>query len=253
MSVLNLLLEEQVSRHSIKYKFSNHYLLTSAKPPLSLDSIHAVDILQILDDIALEISRNKDYLTDLDSIAGDGDHGVNLERGFTKVRTQLSQFGDTSDIGSILTAVGTTILSTVGGATGSLYGASFIKVGNFCRGKTEIRAADLPEIFNTSTSSMIELGGAKAGDKTMLDVMIPASEAVTRASRESSDIVYVLSECAKAARTGLENTKSMVAKKGRAMYLGDRTLGHYDVGAASLCLMIESCSRTIERKLENSR
>jgi phosphoenolpyruvate---glycerone phosphotransferase subunit DhaL len=213
---------------------------------LALQSINASEVRKILEDIVSEIIRNKDYLTELDSVAGDGDHGVNLERGFLKVRSQLEQLKNT-DIGSLLTVVGTTILSTVGGATGSLYGAAFIKAGSVCRGRTEIRAQDLPEIFNSCLSAMAELGGAKRGDKTMLDAMIPAAEAVSKVVGESIDIVYVLNAATKAAREGLESTKSMQAKKGRAMYLGDRTLGHYDVGAASLCLMLESCAKTLEK------
>jgi dihydroxyacetone kinase-like protein len=213
---------------------------------LVLDSIHVKEVVQILEDISLEISRNKDFLTELDSIDGDGDHGVNLERGFLKVQSQLPSLqSSSSDIGAILTTVGTTLLSTVGGATGSLYGASFMKVGTICRGKTEIRAQDLHGIFSTFATSVADLGGAKPGDKTMLDVILPTTAAITQASAESNDLVYLLSLGAKAAREGLESTKSMTAKKGRAMYLGERALGHYDVGAASLCIMIESCARTL--------
>jgi phosphoenolpyruvate---glycerone phosphotransferase subunit DhaL len=211
---------------------------------LSLDT---TDVKNVLDGITSEIVRNKDYLTELDSFAGDGDHGVNLERGFLKVRGQLSQMS-ASDVGSILTMTGTIILSTVGGATGSLYGAAFMKAGQVCRGKSEVTSKDLPEIFAAFLASVMDLGRAKAGDKTMLDVLIPATEAVNVASKESDDIGYILDQCAMAAREGLENTKSMTAKKGRASYLGDRTLGHYDVGAASLCLMIETASRAINRK-----
>jgi phosphoenolpyruvate---glycerone phosphotransferase subunit DhaL len=202
--------------------------------------------MQIIDDIASEISRNKDYLTELDSIGGDGDHGVNLERGLHKVQSQLPSLRSSSpDIGAVLTTVGATLLSTVGGATGSLYGASFMKAGAICQGKTEIRAQDLPGIFEAFARSIADLGGAKPGDKTMLDVILPATAAITQSSAESTDLVYILSQGAKAAREGLESTKSMVAKKGRAMYLGERTLGHYDVGAASMCIMIESCARTL--------
>jgi phosphoenolpyruvate---glycerone phosphotransferase subunit DhaL len=212
-----------------------------------IESIRASDVVKILDDITSEVVRSKDLLTELDSVGGDGDHGVNLERGFLKVRTQLLQLGANSDVGAILSGVGATILATVGGATGSLYGAAFMKAGAACRGKTEIKASDVPAIFNAALNGMKDLGGAKAGDKTMLDVMIPATEAAASASLESSDLVYVVSQCAKAAREGLERTKSMAAKKGRAMYLGERTVGHYDVGATSLCLMIESAARTISK------
>jgi phosphoenolpyruvate---glycerone phosphotransferase subunit DhaL len=212
---------------------------------LAIESIRAPDVVKILDEITSEIVRSKELLTELDSVGGDGDHGVNLERGFLKVRTQLLQLGTNPDIGAILSGVGATILATVGGATGSLYGASFMKAGAACRGKTEIKATDVPTIFNAALNAMKDLGGAKAGDKTMLDVMIPAAEAASKTSLENSDLVYLFSQCAKAAREGLESTKSLAAKKGRAMYLGERTVGHYDVGAMSLCLMIESTARTI--------
>jgi len=208
-------------------------------------SINAHDLVQILDDITTEIVRNKDYLTELDSLVGDGDHGVNLERGFLKVRDQLPGLRGMSDIGSVLSAAGATLLSNVGGATGSLYGASLMKIGSVCRGKSEIKAQDLPEIFSVWSKAVMELGGAKAGDKTMLDVLLPATEAISLAATESNDLVYVLNKAVKAAREGLESTKSMVAKKGRASYLGDRSLGHYDAGAASLCLMLESCAKTV--------
>lgn len=212
---------------------------------MTLESLRTDDLLQILEDIASEISRNKDYLTELDSIGGDGDHGVNLERGFKQVQSQLQQLRSSQDVGSILTTVGTTLLSTIGGATGSLYGSAFIKAGSVCRDKTEIKAKDLPEIFTACSKAIADLGGAKAGDKTMLDVILPATEVVTRASKESTDLVFIFADAARAAKEGLQSTKSMVAKKGRAMYLGERTLGHCDTGAASLCLMLESCARTV--------
>jgi phosphoenolpyruvate---glycerone phosphotransferase subunit DhaL len=212
---------------------------------LAVNSVSTSEVLQILDEITSEISRNRDYLTELDSQGGDGDHGVNLERGFLKVRNQLPQLRTSPDIGSILTTVGATLLSTVGGATGSLYGAALMKAGSVCRGKTQIRTSDLIEIQTTCISTLTELGGAKAGDKTMLDVLLPVADTISQAVKESNDLAYVSAQAAKAARVGLETTKTMIAKKGRASYLGGRTLGQYDVGAASMCLMIESCAKTV--------
>ncbi|HXQ93259.1 MAG TPA: dihydroxyacetone kinase subunit DhaL [Nitrososphaerales archaeon] len=210
-----------------------------------LEAIRNGDVLRVFDDITSEIIIQKDHLTELDSIGGDGDHGVNLERGFLQVRSQMGQLAG-EDVGSILTSVGSILMSTVGGSTGSLYGASLIKAGSVCKGKSELTAQDVPKIFQECENVVARLGGAKPGDKTMLDVLHPANEAISKAARESVDLVYVLVEGAKAARLGLECTKSMVARKGRAMYLGNRTLGNYDVGAASLCLMIESCARTVK-------
>jgi phosphoenolpyruvate---glycerone phosphotransferase subunit DhaL len=210
-----------------------------------LKTLQSRDILQMFDDIASEITRNKDYLTELDSIGGDGDHGVNLERGFLRVKSQLGQL-DGQDIGAILTSIGSILMSTVGGSTGSLYGASLMKAGSVCKGKSEITARDALKIFQECENTVVSLGGAKPGDKTMLDVLHPTGEAISKAAGESSDFVYLLAEGAKAGRLGLEITKSMVARKGRAMYLGNRTLGHFDVGAASLCLMIESSARTVK-------
>jgi dihydroxyacetone kinase-like protein len=212
---------------------------------MALKAIRSADILRVFDGIALEITSNKDYLTELDSISGDGDHGVNLERGFLKVQAQLGQLGG-EDVGSILTSVGLILMSTVGGSTGSLYGASLVQAGSICKRKMEITTQDVLKVFQECENAITSLGGAKPGDKTMLDVLHPANEAISKAAIESSDLVYVLAVGAKAARVGLESTKSMVARKGRAMYLGNRTLGHYDAGAASVCVMIESCARTVK-------
>ena len=121
---------------------------------MAVNSVRAAEVLQILDDITSEITRSRDYLTELDSLGGDGDHGVNLERGLLKVRSQLPQLRNSSDIGSILTSVGATLLSTVGGATGSLYGAALMKAGSVCRGKTEIRVPDLVEILNACIAAL---------------------------------------------------------------------------------------------------
>src|SRR5271165_2932149 len=181
---------------------------------MALVAIQSKDVLRIFDDIASEIILSKDYLTELDSIGGDGDHGVNLERGFLEVRSKLGALGD-KDVGSILTSIGSILLSVVGGSTGSLYGISFVKAGNACKGKKELSAKDIAKLFQEYENALVSLGGAKPGDKTMLDVLHPATEAVTKAADESSDIVFVLAEGAKAARIGLESTKSMIARKGR--------------------------------------
>jgi dihydroxyacetone kinase-like protein len=213
---------------------------------MAVTALRTKDILYILDEIATEIIANKEFLTEIDSIGGDGDHGVNLERGFLGVQRQLEQLRD-KDLSTILTLVGSTLMSSIGGSAGSLYGALFMKAGNVYRGKEEIMAVDLPIIFQACEDTITSLGRAKPGDKTMLDVLHPTTEAVSNAAGESSDLVYVMDEGAKAARIGLENTKSMIARKGRAMYLGDRTLGHYDAGAASLCLMMESAARSVKK------
>ena len=138
-----------------------------------LKTIRSADVRRVFNDITLEIISSRDYLTELDSIGGDGDHGVNLERGFLQVRAQLGQLGG-EDIGSILTSVGSILMSTVGGSTGSLYGASLIKAGSACKGKTELTDQDVSKIFQECENAIANLGGAKPGDKTMLDVLHPA-------------------------------------------------------------------------------
>ena len=184
------------------------------------------------------IIENKDFLTELDREIGDADHGINMARGFTEVMAQLPQ--DNEDIGAALKKVGMVLISKVGGSSGPLYGTAFMQAGKVCAGKTAIEPADGKEIFETAIGGIQKRGKAVRGEKTMLDALIPASEAYAAALDEGKDIAACLNAMCDAAKEGVEYTKTIRATKGRASYLGDRSIGHQDPGATSSLLLLEA-------------
>jgi len=188
-----------------------------------------------------------DYLTVLDSELGDGDHGVSLDRGFSEVRRALSGFGG-ADVGAVLEHAGASLVSSMGGAAGPIFGTAFSSAGHAVRGRTSVGVAEVAAMFEAAESAVANLGMAKVGDKTVLDALHPAAAAAKEASDEGeSDLVKAFESIVAAANSGLETTKALVAKKGRAMYLGERGIGTYDVGAASFCIMLESVLETLRK------
>jgi len=188
-----------------------------------------------------------DYLTELDSQLGDGDHGRNLDRGFSEVRRALLNAGGT-DIGEILELTGASLVSSIGGASGPIFGTAFSSAGHAVKGKSKVGMADVVAMLEAAETAVGSLGGAKVGDKTLLDSLHPAAVAARRRLQEGdSDLVGAFEYIVGAANSGLETTKGLVAKKGRAMYLGDRGLGTPDVGATSLCIMLESALDFLRR------
>ncbi len=200
--------------------------------------------MQILETMAKTVEENKDYLTELDSIIGDGDHGVNLARGFTVVLEKLPTVKNKS-ISCILKTVGFTLLESVGGSVGVLYGRAMIKAGETVRDKEKICLDDLVKMSEAAEEAVKSLGQAEIGDKTMLDTIHPFVETLKKSLNENVPLMDALEWSVEAAKMGLENTKNMVAKKGRAKYLGEKSLGHQDVGATSCYLMIESALKML--------
>ena len=184
------------------------------------------------------IIENKDFLTDLDREIGDADHGINMARGFTEVMAQLPQ--DTEDIGAALKKVGMVLLSKVGGSSGPLYGTAFMQAGKVCAGKTALAPEDGKAIYEAVISGIQKRGKAVRGEKTMLDSIIPASEAYAAALDAGNDLPSCLNAMCEAAKEGVEYTKTIRATKGRASYLGDRSIGHQDPGATSSLLIMEA-------------
>lgn len=207
-------------------------------------TINAEETLKIIENIAKAIEENKEYLTRLDSEIGDGDHGINLSRGFTELQHKLSELKG-KDIGTILKTVGSAIIDSVGGAVGPLYGIAFIRAGGVIEGKHEIDLNDLVKMFEAAEQGIIDVGNAKLGEKTMLDAVHPAVEALKEAANKNHTLVKALKQSVNAAERGMKNTIQMVAKRGRSMYLGERTLGHQDVGATSCYLMLKSVLDTV--------
>jgi dihydroxyacetone kinase-like protein len=189
------------------------------------------------------IHEKKAYLTELDSAIGDADHGVNMNRGMQAVTEKLPGVAD-KDIGSILKTVGMTLVSTVGGASGPLYGTFFMKLGSTTAGKEELTLADWVEALEAGVEGVKKRGKAQPGDKTMLDALIPALDALREAADGGADMDTALRASVKAAEEGRDATIPLVAKKGRASYLGERSAGHVDPGATSSHLMLKTALDT---------
>lgn len=182
---------------------------------------------------------NKQYLTDLDSAIGDADHGINMDRGFTNVQADLSKTNP-PDIGAMLKTVAMTLIRTVGGAAGPLYGTFFLRASTACAGKTELQAADVVAMFEAGLAGVVQRGKAELNDKTMVDALNPALLAMKQALDNGSDFNQIMQQGVAAAEQGMKNTIPMLALKGRASYLGERSIGHQDPGATSSYLMLKT-------------
>jgi phosphoenolpyruvate---glycerone phosphotransferase subunit DhaL len=192
---------------------------------------------------AAEVAANRAYLTKLDGAIGDGDHGTNMDRGMKKALERL-EATDGDDIGASLKAVGMALVSSVGGAAGPLYGTFFLQMGQATAGKSEIDLAGFTDALDAGVQGVIKRGKAEPGDKTMLDALGPALEAL-RGSGGDDDVAGALDRAAEAAREGMEATVPMVARKGRASYLGERSAGHQDPGATSSHLLLKTVAEAV--------
>ena len=196
-------------------------------------------IVRWITHLAAVLEENKDYLTELDAAIGDADHGINMDRGFKKVLSQLPSVQD-KDIGTILKTVGMALISSVGGAGGPLYGTLFMRAGMAVGSKYELTAEDLVTMWRSAVEGVIQRGRAQLGDKTMVDALLPAVEAMQQALAQTEDIVSVLEAGVVASEQGRDATIPLVARKGRASYLGERSAGHLDPGATSSHLLLKT-------------
>ncbi len=201
------------------------------------------DVLAWITEIATVIADNKTYLTELDAAIGDADHGANMDRGFKAVMKKMPEISD-KDIGTIFKTVGMTLLSTVGGAGGPLYGTLFLQAGMKTAGKMELTGADWAEALEASLNGVIMRGKAEPGDKTMVDALTPALGTFKQSLIDNQPIHIALERSAEAARQGMEATTPLVARKGRASYLGERSAGHQDPGATSSYLILNAAAKT---------
>lgn len=206
-------------------------------------SITRDDALSWIKAIAQVIGENSTYLTELDAAIGDADHGANMDRGFKAVMNKIPEISD-KDIGTIFKTVGMTLISTVGGAGGPLYGTFFLQVGMKTAGKMELSLADWAEALEAALNGVIMRGKAEVGDKTMVDALTPAVAALQQSLAESQPIDKALERSAAAAKKGMEGTTPLVARKGRASYLGERSAGHQDPGATSSFLILNAAAET---------
>ena len=206
-------------------------------------SISRDDVLEWVKAVAQVISENKTYLTDLDAAIGDADHGVNMNRGFQAVLNKVPEM-EGKDIGTIFKTIAMTLLSTVGGAGGPLYGTFFLQAGMNSAGKNELSLEDWLASLDAATKGVIARGKAEPGDKTMVDALLPAVEALRKSVSDHQTLGEALKASAEAAEQGMKATTPMVARKGRASYLGERSAGHQDPGATSSYLILNAAAET---------
>jgi len=197
------------------------------------------DTLRWLQQLAHVLHENRDYLTQLDSAIGDADHGINMDRGFKAVNDKLPGVAG-MDIGSMLKTVGTTLVSTVGGASGPLYGTAFLRAGMATSGKHELYEADVIVMLEAAFEGIKARGKAQPGEKTMVDALAPALAAAKEAEAQNLGLSELLRRASSAAETGMKGTIPMLATKGRASYLGERSIGHQDPGATSSWLILKT-------------
>lgn len=206
-------------------------------------SINREDAIAWIKAVAAVIEENRTYLTDLDAAIGDADHGANMDRGFRAVLTKLPDVSD-KDLGTIFKTVGMTLISTVGGAGGPLYGTFFLQIGMKTAGKMELGLAEWTEALEAALSGVLMRGKAELNDKTMVDALTPAINSLKQSVQENTPLNEALLRSAEAARGGMEATIPLVARKGRASYLGERSAGHQDPGATSSYLVLKAAADT---------
>ena len=194
--------------------------------------------LEIIEKIYDEIIKNEDYLTELDREIGDGDHGVNLARGFTEIKNQLANF-KTLPVSDVFTKMGMILLTKVGGASGAIYGTAFMSSGTFLKGKTDFDNQILLGTLNAMIEGIQKRGKAVLGEKTLLDTIIPTYNFLEKSFDDGKSLKDIRIEVIEVAKNAMEATKDIVATKGRASYLGERSVGHIDPGAMSSYLMIK--------------
>lgn len=201
------------------------------------------DVLNWVKNYAQVIAENDAMLTELDRQIGDSDHGANMHRGFDTVLKKLVGAED-KDITGVLKTVGMALLGSVGGAGGPLYSTLFMQAAKTTAGKTELELADWHACLQAGFAGIVSIGKAQVGDKTMLDALAPAIEALQVAIDAQTPLAEALQKSAQAAHEGMLATIPLVARKGRASYLGERSAGHQDPGATSTFLLLDTAAKT---------
>ena len=195
-------------------------------------------VFEILAAMSRKMDEEKVFLTELDNAIADGDHGINMAKGFAAVTEKLPSLENQS-IGAALRTVGMTLVSAVGGSSGPLYGTAFMKAGMTLGDKESVDMNDFLACMKAAIDGIMMRGRAVKGEKTMLDSMIPALEAMEKANADGKTAKDILNAGVSAAREGIEFTKTIAATKGRASYIGERSIGHQDPGATSLAFLLE--------------
>jgi dihydroxyacetone kinase-like protein len=203
-------------------------------------TITHADVLNWIRRFAAEMADNRAELTRLDSAIGDGDHGTNMDRGMHKALERLDGL-DGEDIGAVLKAVGMALVSSVGGAAGPLYGTLFMQMGSATSGRDALDLAGWTDALEAGVTGLQARGRAEPGDKTMVDALLPAVDAL----KQGGELGDALARAADAAEEGMKATIPLEARKGRASYLGPRSVGHQDPGATSSYLLLRTAAETL--------
>jgi dihydroxyacetone kinase-like protein len=190
------------------------------------------------------IGENAQLLSDLDAAIGDADHGINMERGMKAVATVLDE-SPPSDMAALCKQVGMTLVKSVGGASGPLYGTFFLRMATAVGAGDSVAAGGFAKALRAGVDGVVQRGRAEAGDKTMFDALAPAVQALDSALASGADLSAALREAAVAAEKGRDATTAMVARKGRASYLGQRSVGHQDPGATSAAMLIGAAATAL--------
>ena len=202
--------------------------------PLTVD-----DLIAWLERFDEQIVEQSGRLTELDSAIGDADHGTNMARGTAAVRLRLAE-ARPDDAGAVLKSCGMTLVSTVGGTSGSLYGTLFLEMAKRVGSASELDAAVFADAFGAGVAGVVARGRAEPGDKTMIDALQPSAEVLSTAASDGVPLAESLRLAAAAAAVGRDATLPLVARKGRASYLGDRSADHLDPGATSAAILVQA-------------
>jgi dihydroxyacetone kinase-like protein len=205
------------------------------------DNVDVAALTECIREFARVIGENAQLLSDLDAAIGDADHGINMERGMTAVLGALDEAAPT-DMPALCKQVGMTLVKSVGGASGPLYGTFFLRMATPLGATDDVAATDFAAALRAGVEGVVQRGRAESGDKTMYDALAPALDALDAALASGADLSKALSDAAAAAQSGRDATESMVARKGRASYLGQRSVGHQDPGATSSAMLIAAAA-----------
>ena len=211
------------------------------------ETISTEDFIIILNDICKTIEDQKDYLSELDRKIGDGDHGVTMNIGWMAVKEKLSTINPSDGFHKICTQIASSFLSAVGASAGPLYATALMRGGSAVKDKNLLDAMSFSLFLNAGANGIKERGKAEIGDKTMLDVWIPAADEMKKQASNGADLMSALECAVKKAENAMNGTKNLLAKKGRASKLGDRSIGHIDPGAASSFAIINSIFQTLKK------
>lgn len=205
-------------------------------------------LIPILKEMASVIESQKLFLTELDAVIGDGDHGLNMSKGFRAVLVKIeSEHGQ--DIGELLKKVGMVLVSTVGGASGPLFGTAFMRMGMYLKGKEEMSIVDFKEALSFAIEGVQQRGKAKEHEKTMLDALFPMYRRLEQSIENGYSSIQAIEGMVEEAFAGVAYTKTIVATKGRASYVGERSIGHQDPGATSVALLMQAVLNVLKKEV----